>query len=435
MRSLCVFLATLLCASCAKEAPTASDEQLGPIAEKYVHLALALGEHDSDYVDAYFGPPEWRKQAQQEQQSLVEIATAADELIVSLEGLELAAAEPLLALRHNYLLSHLRSLATISQMRDGLSLSFDEESRRVYGFVAPSYPQEHYERVLERVNAVLPGDGPAHERYRAFRAQFKIPDDAVRAVIRKGLDECRARTQQHMVLPEGEDFVLEFVTGEPWGAYNWYQGGSQGLIQVNLDRPKYLGASIGLGCHEGYPGHHVFSALLEQHYLQERGWIEFAVLPLFSPQGVIAEGSGNLAAKVAFPGAERSQFLRDTIMPIAGMEAADIDTLEVLRGLLEENRYAGIEAARNYLDGNWSKEETTDWLTTYALVSAESMGAWFGFTERYRAYRINYVLGEDLVESFVRRQNPDGDADGDWQAFEELISSPPTPALFSDAGT
>jgi len=31
-----------------------------------------------------------------------------------------------------------------------------EESRRVYGFVAPSYSQEHYERVLERVNAVLP---------------------------------------------------------------------------------------------------------------------------------------------------------------------------------------------------------------------------------------------------------------------------------------
>ena len=30
------------------------------IAEQYVRLTLAVGEHDPDYVDAYYGPPEWR---------------------------------------------------------------------------------------------------------------------------------------------------------------------------------------------------------------------------------------------------------------------------------------------------------------------------------------------------------------------------------------
>ena len=25
-------------------------------------LVLAMGQHDSDYVDAYYGPPEWKKQ-------------------------------------------------------------------------------------------------------------------------------------------------------------------------------------------------------------------------------------------------------------------------------------------------------------------------------------------------------------------------------------
>src|SRR6266516_848510 len=33
------------------------------IAERYVKLVLALGEHDTDYVDAYYGPPEWREAA------------------------------------------------------------------------------------------------------------------------------------------------------------------------------------------------------------------------------------------------------------------------------------------------------------------------------------------------------------------------------------
>jgi len=432
MRNILAMFLIVLSASCAQEAPTTVAEQLRPVAEQYVRLALALGEHDSDYVDAYFGPPEWREQAREQQRGLAEIAAEADALIARLEGLDAASAEPLLVLRHDYLQSHLRSLATIARLRDGLSLSFDEESRLVYGFVAPSFPQEHYAAVLERLNEALPGEGPTHERYRSFRQQFRIPDDRVRAVVRKGLEECRRRTQQHMALPTGENFELEFVIGEPWGAYNWYQGGGQGLIQINLDRPKYLGTSIVLGCHEGYPGHHAFSALLEDRYLHGRGWIEFSVLPLFSPQGIVFEGSGDLAADVAFPGAERGRFLRETILPLAGIEEAELDALETVRGLMEEKRYASIEAARNYLDGKWNKEETADWLTTFGLVSPEDMDAWFGFTERYRAYRINYVLGEDLVTTFVRTENPDGDAEGDWQALVKLLSLPPTPAVFGE---
>ena len=36
---------------------------LDAIAERYVKLVLALGQHDADYVDAYYGPPEWRSEA------------------------------------------------------------------------------------------------------------------------------------------------------------------------------------------------------------------------------------------------------------------------------------------------------------------------------------------------------------------------------------
>ena len=36
---------------------------MGTIAEQYVKLVLALGQHDADYVDAYYGPPEWKEEA------------------------------------------------------------------------------------------------------------------------------------------------------------------------------------------------------------------------------------------------------------------------------------------------------------------------------------------------------------------------------------
>ena len=38
-------------------------------------LVLALGQHDADYVDAYYGPPEWRKEAEAAKRPLAEIDT------------------------------------------------------------------------------------------------------------------------------------------------------------------------------------------------------------------------------------------------------------------------------------------------------------------------------------------------------------------------
>jgi hypothetical protein len=42
------------------------------------------------------------------------------------------------------------------------------------------------------------------------------------------------------------------------------------------------------------------------------------------------------------------------------------------------------------------------------------------------------VLGEDLVKRYVERNNPEGDAEGDWQALAGLLSLPPAPLLFAD---
>lgn len=38
-----------------------ADSALSPLAEQYVKLVLAVGEHDDGYVDAYYGPAEWRE--------------------------------------------------------------------------------------------------------------------------------------------------------------------------------------------------------------------------------------------------------------------------------------------------------------------------------------------------------------------------------------
>ena len=46
------------------ETPDA-ERALNTVAEAYVKLVRAVGQHDADYVDAYYGPPEWKQQAEQ----------------------------------------------------------------------------------------------------------------------------------------------------------------------------------------------------------------------------------------------------------------------------------------------------------------------------------------------------------------------------------
>ena len=188
-------------------------------------------------------------------------------------------------------------------MLKGEQLSFDEESKALYDAVAPTHPESHFQQILDTLEKRFPGSGPLVERYDAWRRAFVIPREKLDAVFQAAIQACRDRTVQHVTLPADEQFTVEYVTNKSWSGYNWYQGDFRSLIQVNTDLPIYIDRAIDLACHEGYPGHHVYNALLEKHLVTDRGWMEFTVYPLFSPQSLIAEGTANFGIEVAFPDA------------------------------------------------------------------------------------------------------------------------------------
>src|SRR5690606_33715446 len=135
-------------------------------------------------------------------------------------------------------------------------------------------------------------------------------------------------------------------TNKPWSGYNWYQGDAHSLIQINTDLPIYIERAIELAAHEGYPGHHVYNALLEQRLVRDRGWMEFTVYPLYSPQSLIAEGSANFGESVAFPGEERLEYARDVLFPLAGLDSTRADEYFSVIDLMDRLSYAGNVAAR-----------------------------------------------------------------------------------------
>jgi hypothetical protein len=101
-----------------------------PLAERYIKLVLALGQHDPDYVDAYYGPPGWKTEAAAQKRSLADLDAEAHAVRDGLRGIDLPEhADEMTRLRRDYLLRQLEALGARVAMLSGTRLDFDEESK------------------------------------------------------------------------------------------------------------------------------------------------------------------------------------------------------------------------------------------------------------------------------------------------------------------
>lgn len=387
-------------------------------AEQYVRLVLALGEHDAGDVDAYYGPAAWREQVRAAKPSLASIRSGALALRADLAATA-DPAEEIERLRLDYLRRQTEALIARVEMLDGKRLTFDEESRALYGAVAPAHSEEYFRELNAAIDEEVPGAGTLAERVERFRSGFVIPRERLDAVFSAAIAVCRAKTAGHIALPPGESFTVGYVNGKSWSGYNWYQGNFASVIEVNTDLPIFIDRAIDLACHEGYPGHHVYNALLEKTLVRDRGWVEFSVYALFSAQSLVAEGSANYGIEVAFPAGERVELERETLFPLAGLDPSRAAHYYRVYELISRTGYAGNEAARRYLDGAFTADEAVEWLTTYALMEPARARQRLRFFEQYRSYVINYNLGKDLVREYVERRGGDR-----WEVFADLLSSP-----------
>lgn len=413
-------------------AQTPADPMRG-VAERYVRLVLAVGQHDADYVDAFYGPAEWRTAAEAAKLPLAAIdqqaAALEQDLAAVTAGPPVAKDAELWALRRQYLSRQMAALRARVAMLQGQKLTFDEESRALYDAVAPTQTEAEFDAVLKQLEGRLPGEGALIERYDRFKQAFVISTGRVDRVFREAIRACRDRTMARLELPVEERFTVEYVTGKSWSGYNWYQGGYKSLIQVNTDLPIYVDRAIDLACHEGYPGHHVYNVLLEKHLVRDRGWMEYTVYPLFSPQSLIAEGTANYGIEVAFPPADRITFEREVLFPLAGLDVTRVQEYYDVLALVDRLSYAGNEAARRYLDGALDRAGAIAWLEKYALYTAPRAEQRVKFIDQYRSYVINYNLGKDLIRAYVtRKAGRQASAARQWAEFAALLSSPRLPS-------
>lgn len=384
------------------------------LARTYVTLAHAINLHHPGFVDGYFGPETWKPTEMRPLSELAhEAATLADE--VSTIG------DPV---RRTFLTGQVRAMETAIALLIGETFPFAEHVRRLYGIEAAHIPEGRFDEAITALKDFLPGDGDITQREHALRDSFEIPQERIGVVVNAVMAEVQKRTHERFSLPDDENLEVQFVTNQPWGAYNWYLGDYHSRIDVNLDLPVRLYTLPDLLAHEAYPGHHTELVIKEKLLCRQEGRDEHTVLLLNAPQVVVEEGIAMHARRMVLSDEELRDWLINDLVALAGLGSVDvIRMLEVNRAKKIFYQARGNAALLLHAE-NASEVDASAYLQRYSLLKPEeakkALESLSGFL--MRGYIFTYLKGEALLDNLFAK----GDV---TKRFACLLKEPASPEL------
>lgn len=403
--------------------------QIDQIAESYIKLVLAIGKYDTDFVDSYFGPPEWKEQAEAQKIPLEDIRSKVMHTKEELNTINISKLNDTERMRVRFIDKQLDSVMIRVDILSGVKMKYDEESAALYDTVMQDYPDSYFDAQLSNVSSFIPGTGTIRERIDKYRQRLAVPKNKIEPVFRAALQEARLRTRKHIQLPDDENIQIEFVSGKPWSAACQYKGNNQGFIQINTDFPYSIEDLLKLACHEGYPGHHVSHLLLDNRLNRERGWREFSIAPFPSTIMFIMEGTAEYALELAFPTTERIAFERDVLYPLTGMDPtlAENNVKLYEAKIMDVGSEAVPIAIRRYMEGVTGPSETIQWLKSHTLIRLPPEEMFLPAMKQFGTLIICYSKGYDCVKHSIEKQVGE-DREKQWREFERIQVPPGIPS-------
>ncbi|HEX6867621.1 MAG TPA: hypothetical protein VF119_02390, partial [Candidatus Limnocylindrales bacterium] len=275
-----------------------------PIAEAYLLLALRLDQHVPGLVDGYLGPADLKARVDLEQRRAP--ARLREDAAALRERVATTVTEPD---RRAWLDAQLVALETQASVLAGATLPYEELVTRYMGFRPARHDDARYHAAAAEIDALLPGTGTLHDRLEAWDRTLEIGVDRLPAVIDRLVERFRARATELFGVPDGEGLRVSLVTGQPWGGYNWYDGGRRSRVDINTDLPVRAPTLVHTIAHETYPGHHLEHAWKEADLVDRLGRLEASVLCINTPECPISEGLADLGTSFAVRHDERSDVL------------------------------------------------------------------------------------------------------------------------------
>ena len=394
--------------------PKQQSLDLNQLATEYVKTCLTIGQYDTDFVDAYYGPDSLKPITKID--SIFPKEVLLDELSNlrnQLSSFDVTTEEQD---RKAYLIAQITASEERVRIFSGETTDFDTESQRLFGVTAPHYPITHYDSLINELSLILPGSGTVNDRFQSLSKHFIIPPSKIDTLFKTAIQMARDDSKRHFILPSEENFSIAYVSDKPWSGYNWYQGHYQSKIQINTDFPIAIERVLDVGSHESYPGHHVYNMLLEKNLYRDKGYVETSLYPLFSPQSFIAEGSANYGIEMVFPENIKLPFTAQKLLPLAGIDTTGLHTYFKALHIAEQLNYINNEVARGLFSETLDENQAVQLLISYGLYSPEKAKQRLGFIQKYRSYVINYNYGKDLVKSAVASSKDQ------WESFRYLLS-------------
>ena len=388
--------------------------------ERFVRLALALEEHIPGFVDAYVGPEEWKAQAKQQGKiGLSELTAQVNDFVT-----DLSSTNEMDTQRKDYLARHLTAMQMLLRLLAGEKLSITQEAEALYDIHPEWKDESELEEAYKTLDEILPAGDSIRERMLVWQQSLEISIEKVKELLPLVINKLHTIARQKFDLPAGDDFTVEFVSDQPWMAYNWYLGNSKSRIQINIDLPTRISELPVLIAHEAYPGHHTDLSIKEAKLVKGLKYYEFTVNLLNAPSSVMAEGIATTALKTALTKDELEAWFREELLPAAGLPHIDAKRLLAIDDAEDKIGKIAGNAAFMLHDQNKSPEEISGYLQRYALVSEERAKHLVRFVSDpfSRSYIFTYDSGRDLLEELFKHGNRD-------QYFRRVIEEPVTPSV------
>lgn len=393
-----------------------SNDQLG---EDFVRLALAINEHLPGYVDSYFGPPEWMEQAKEAGRVLLPDLSKQVDLLSD----EISRAGGMDEQRRDFLARQVAAMQMSLRLLRGEEVSLAEEVQGLYD-VQPEWKDEsNFEEAHQALDETLPAGGSLAERQQQWKKSLEISEETVHELLPFIIDTLRERTRRKFDMPEEESFAVEFVSDQPWGAYNWYLGEYRSRIDINTDQPAKISTLPALIAHEAYPGHHTELVIREKKLIRQKKYVEHSLRLINSPSCVIAEGIATSALETLFTDEELVDWYRGELLPRAGMSHIDAQKIIDVSRAMEKGAGLWGNAAFMLHDQNKSTEEIKAYLQKHGLHTEKEANQAIRFISNplYRSYTFTYHVGYDLLAELFLHVERD-------KYFARLLEEPVTPS-------
>src|SRR5689334_19699145 len=311
-------------------------KEAGSLDEEFVKLALAINEHLPGYIDSYFGREEWVQEAQRAGKlPLQGLSQRADRLATNLSQ-----ANDWDSQRKDFLAHQFSAMQMSLRLLSGENVSLADEAEALYD-VRPAWRDEaDFEEYQKLLDELLPKGVSLKERLETWKKSLEVPVEKAKGLLPSITSTLRELAHKKFSLPEHESFVVEFISDQPWMAYNRYLGEYKSLIEINTDLPVWLDNLMITMAHEGYPGHHTELSIKDDKLVRQRDYQEHSLTLINAPSCVISEGIARSALETILPDRELEEFYREELLPRAGM--THLDATRIVEIINAERKINGL---------------------------------------------------------------------------------------------